>query len=81
MWYRLRQIAGEIMDTLFNADSLMVRNRRISMKVAKELMLEYVTHFDHGGGDVRNFNKTDNKFSEMRGNGRHRDRANKCGLY
>src|ERR1700758_821619 len=25
----------------------------------------YVTHFDLGGGDGRNFNKTDNKVSEM----------------
>jgi len=30
---------------------------------------------------VRNFNKTDNKFSEMQGNGKHGDRANRCWLY
>jgi len=42
----------------------------------------YVTHFDlKEKEDVRNFKETDNKFLEIEGNGRHRDRANRCGLY
>jgi hypothetical protein len=31
--------------------------------------------------DVRNFKETDNKVSEIEGNGRHRDRANRGWSY